>query len=544
MGRRAKVKSNREPASESAAEAICEPASGEAPKPTPGSPNSHTDLPAFAAANLAIRSKDGAVVPLAFNAVQRTVHDRLERQLSDTGRVRALILKARQPGISTYVEARFYWKVIRRHGVRAYILTHLRDATDAIFEMVDRFHARNTDPAKPHVGASNAKELWFDRLDSGYRVGTAGSKAVGRGHTIQFFHGSEVAHWPNAGQHMAGVMQAVPDGRDTEIILESTANGPGGLFFDLCKAAERGEGDFILIFVPWFTHEEYRETPPKSWSPPPLIAEYGRLHDLSRAQLYWAWRKNAGLVGACGAPGDDICWLFRQEYPATAEEAFHGSAHDGLIRAELVVAAIGYNAPDQSHAPLILGVDIARGGGDMTRIIDRQGRRVGYHINRTIDSPDLMEVAGMVAAEIERLNPHMTFIDGTGIGAGVYDRLRERGFKKITLVNFGAKPTDGRRYANKRAEMWGRMAEWLADPGGADLVRDDALHVELCAPGCSFDSNSRMILEPKEKLRERLGFSPDGGDALALTFAEVVRSEKPAMPLKDTADFHYRIFGG
>ncbi len=174
-------------------------------------PEDESDFPAFAKRNLRIRSKDGAIIPLKLNAVQRLVHARLEAQRAETGRVRALILKARQPGVSTYVEARYYWQVTRRAGVRAYILTHLRDATDAIFEMVDRFHDRNPDEDKPHIGASNAKELYFDRLDSGYRVGTAGSRAVGRGHTIQFFHGSEVAHWPNAGAFPAAAHEQALD---------------------------------------------------------------------------------------------------------------------------------------------------------------------------------------------------------------------------------------------------------------------------------------------------------------------------------------------
>jgi hypothetical protein len=99
---------------------------------SPARPDNASDFPAFAAENLLIRSKDGAIIPLELNAVQRRVHGKLEGQLKDTGRVRALILKARQPGVSTYVEARYYWWVTRRRGVRAYILTHLRDATDAI----------------------------------------------------------------------------------------------------------------------------------------------------------------------------------------------------------------------------------------------------------------------------------------------------------------------------------------------------------------------------------------------------------------------------
>ena len=183
-----------------------------------------------------------------------------------------------------------------------------------------------------------------------------------------------------------------------------------------------------------------------------------------------------------------------------------------------------FTAPDQSAAPLVLGVDVARGGGDLTRIVDRQGRCAGHQCDMVIDSPDLMEVVGLVAKEIDRLDPVMTFIDVTGLGAGVYDRLKERGYRRVvTGVNFGSKARDDDRYANKRAEIWGRMAEWLADPGGADIPDSDELHSHLCAPGYGFDSNSRLLLEKKEDIRKRLGLSPDLGDALALTFAETVR---------------------
>ncbi|MBK19731.1 MAG: hypothetical protein CMM52_12935 [Rhodospirillaceae bacterium] len=140
--------------------------------------------------------------------------------LQRTGRVRALILKARQPGVSTYVQSRFYEKLLRRHGTQAYILTHQRDATEVIFEIAERFHENNPDPNKPKTAVANAKEICFAEIDSGYRVGTAGSKAVGRGQTFQLFHGSEVAFWPNPGSHMAGLMQAVPDTDDTETVLD------------------------------------------------------------------------------------------------------------------------------------------------------------------------------------------------------------------------------------------------------------------------------------------------------------------------------------
>lgn len=497
----------------------------------------------YAARNLYIRTKTGAIRPFALNRVQQALHRKLEDQRRRTGRVRALVLKARQPGVSTYVEARFYWQVVRTPGVRAFILTHLRDSTDVIFEMVERFHARNPDPDKPRVAAANAHELLFAAIDAGYRVGTAGSRSVGRGQTLQLFHGSEVGHWPNAAAHMSGVMQAVPEAPGTEIILESTANGPAGLFYDLCKAAERGDSDYELLFIPWFAHDEYATPPPAGWVAPPAFVSYGALHQLAPDRLYWAYRKNETLSRACGADPGEPCWLFRQEYPATAEEAFRGADHDGLIRAETVIRARAHTAPDQHHAPLVLGVDIARGGGDRSHIIDREGRRAGGHVNRSLDSADLMQVAGHVAREIDRLDPAMTFVDGTGIGAGVYDRLRERGYRRLRLVNFGARAEDPRRYANRRAEMWDRLKEWLADDAGVSIPDDDSLQAQLCAPGYGFDSNGRLLLEAKEKSRERLGASPDAADALALTFAEMIRREAGMPPLGPRASSDYSVFG-
>ncbi len=221
--------------------------------------------------------------------------------------MRALILKARQPGCSTYVEGRYYWKVTQRRGVRAFILTHKQDATDNLFGMVERFHLNCPAPVRPQTGKSNAKELAFPLLDSGYKVGTAGTEGVGRSDTIQYFHGSEVAYWKNADSHMGGVLQAVPDEPGTEIILESTADGLGGLFYSMCKAAERGDSGYILIFLPWFWHGEYRKAAPEDWQSPADFQDYATLHSLDAEQLYWAYLKNRDLAQSISAPDDKIC---------------------------------------------------------------------------------------------------------------------------------------------------------------------------------------------------------------------------------------------
>ena len=86
--------------------------------------------------------------------------------------------------------------------------------------------------------------------------------------------------------------------------------------------------------------------------------------------------------------------------------------------------------------------------------------------------------------------------------------------------------------------MWGEMRNWIADPAGVDIPDEDSLHTQLCAPvwgkgATRYDSNSRILLEPKEHIKERLGFSPDGGDALALTFAMPVTPRRSAIAYPD-----------
>lgn len=484
------------------------------------------DLELYCASLVKIKDKAGRTSFFQLNYAQQYVDERLNRQLAETGRVRALILKARQLGISTYVGGRYYRKTTLYGGQRTYILTHEDKSTQALFEMAKRIHDNMDADFRPAATTQNANELDFGGIDSGYRVGTAKNvSGLGRGMTIQNFHGSEVAFWPHAEKHFSGVMQAVPEIDGTEVILESTANGVGGTFYDQWQLAERGASEFIAIFIPWFWDPEYRRDVPAGFRPSVDELAYMEAHGIDLEQICWAHFKNLSLGGEPGK----FCWLFRQEYPANAEEAFQTSGEDTLIKPEAVMRARKFEAPPQEHAARVLGVDVARGGGDFTRLLDRQGRAVGKLVNKTIDSRDLMVVTGAVVRAIMDNDIHMAFIDVTGLGAGVYDRLVEIGLgKRVTPVNFSQTAEDDDKYRNKRAEIWARTGIWLDDPGGADIPDDNVIHRHLCAPTYFFDSNGRLQLESKEKMKERLGFSPDGGDALALTFSETVVLPKTA----------------
>ena len=284
------------------------------------------DLAHYAKKCLRIRTKSGAVVPLEFNSGQAHLHKQIEQQKRETGRVRVLILKGRQMGISTYIQARFYHLTSHHKGTRAFILTHQDEATKNIFEMAQRFHDHCPELVKPQTGASSAKELHFDQLDSGYRVSTAGTKATGRSATLQYFHGSEVGFWPNAETHAAGALQAVPSSDGSEVLLESTSDGPLGLFHDMYRAAESGQSEYLAVFIPWFWLPEYRADNP-TFEPTTEEQAYADTHGLDRQQLAWRRLKVRELNGV---------WNFRREYPATPDEAFAAERPGALWTRDLI----------------------------------------------------------------------------------------------------------------------------------------------------------------------------------------------------------------
>lgn len=481
-----------------------------------------TDFQHYAAKCLRIRTKSGDIAPLGLNQAQLYLHGRLEAQRERNGKVRALVLKGRQQGVSTYIGGRYYWRASHSKGVRVFILTHEQDATNNLFGMVERYHSHCPDLVKPVTGAANAKELSFEALESGYAVGTAGAKAVGRSQTVQLFHGSEVAFWPNAKTHFAGVVQAIPDLPGTEIVLESTANGVGGEFHERWQQAEAGIGDYEAIFIPWFWQDEYRREVPTDFQLDEEEQAYLDAHKLDLEQMVWRRAKIAELK-------DEL--LFKQEYPATAAEAFQLTGHDSFIKSELVLAA--RKASCVGIGPLVIGVDPARFGDDRFSISWRQGRKVSKVESKS--KIDTVAGANWVKQVIDADKPARVFIDVGGVGAGVVDILHSWGgvyLELVTPINFGGQPQepeiilpDGSKSAgprNRRAEMWSRSRDWLSEPGGADIPDTDSLQADACGPGYSYDVNQRLLLESKEHMRGRGVRSPDEWDSVVLTFAEPV----------------------
>ena len=193
-----------------------------------------------------------------------------------------------------------------------------------------------------------------------------------------------------------------------------------------------------------------------------------------------------------------------------------------LIGAGCIKKALEYKIDNvNSNWPLVVGVDPARFGDDATAICFRRGRQA-YKV-KAYRKKTVVEIANIVAAIINEYRPVRVNIDIGGLGAGVFDILVDRGYQDIVrAVNFGEKAQDQERYGNRRAEMWNRLNEWLNAEMPVSLIDDDGLLlIDLTAPEKRFDRLGRLLLEPKEDIKKRIGRSTDVGDALALTFAEL-----------------------
>lgn len=355
------------------------------------------DFSYYASKALKIRTKDGEVVNLRLNEAQRRLVEMVNNQLATEGKVRVIVLKARQMGLSTAIGAYMYWWTSQRRAQKAMVVTHHADSTKALFDMTRRYYDNTPDALKPTTRYSSRKELSFAKLDSGYAVATAGGDAVGRGETITVAHLSELAFWPRgtAKDILNGILQAIPNRPNTCVFIESTANGVSGEFYNMWQGAVDGTNGYLPVFLPWFIQDEYREPVPEGFERTPEEERLVELHGLDDEQLMFRRRKVA-------QNGID---LFKQEYPSTPEEAFLTTGRPVFNPDQLATIAetaprscptmglVGENLVEDRRGELkvfkpldpretyYIGADVAMGvrGGDysVAQILDSKKEQVG-----------------------------------------------------------------------------------------------------------------------------------------------------------------------
>lgn len=299
---------------------------------------------------LYIRDKKSQLIQFVLNNAQNIVMKEIKK-CEEEGRLkRFIILKARQMGLSTLFEGLIFQDTVNNPFKNSLIVAHEEPASVNLFNMSKLFYESLPDVIRPMKKYNNGKILSFENpendenkksLNPGLRskitIATAGSGEVGRSATIHNLHASEVAFFPDAKTTMLGLLQSIPDEMNTLVVLESTANGVGGYFYDMWQKAVKGENDFIPIFLPWFTDPGYTREFRSEVEKEQFIDEIEtvsydnngkEIHtyerdlmakfDLTYEQLNW---RKFTIENKC--QGDEI--LFMQEYPATAEESFISS---------------------------------------------------------------------------------------------------------------------------------------------------------------------------------------------------------------------------
>lgn len=217
-----------------------------------------------------------------------------------------------------------------------------------------------------------------------------------------------------------------------------------------------------------------------------------------------------------GEDSDFVRIRVKGEFPRVDATSF--------IPLTLVREAIERPIEPQTYQPIILGVDVARFGDDASVIYPRRGRDALTHLPEIYFGLSTMQFVERIAIAFHHYQAAVVMVDSGGVGGGVVDRLRQLSIPVIE-VDFGAGPSGtnlverGVRYANKRAEIWGALRDWLPTGAIPEFVHGIDLVSELVAPTYSLNAKEAILLESKKDMRRRGVASPNVADALACTFA-------------------------
>ena len=263
---------------------------------------------------LQIYPKDASLglIPLKINSAQKLVVKALDQQMKDTGYVRLIISKYRQAGFSTISSAYIFHRALFYGNTKAVIISLDKPTTESIFSMSQTFWAELPKDIQPALDKSNVREMSFQENGSKYRVWTAGADNPGRGTTNTCLLADEAAFWLNGERILAGMFQSIALLPGSIIIINSTSHGAQGIYYELWNKAEKGEGIFQPLFVPWYLQDEYTLEAPDGLE---LTLEEKKLkekYNLTDGQVYWRRIKISETSTS----------TFKQEYPFTAEESF------------------------------------------------------------------------------------------------------------------------------------------------------------------------------------------------------------------------------
>jgi hypothetical protein len=488
----------------------------------------HKSYQYFARHVLKIKTDDG-IIPFEFNMVQQYIDWRAKDQIKRTGRVRMIVVKARQQGCSEYVCGRGFKKAIQEPATSVYILSHEDKSVAKLFDKVDRYCRFAKDYAQalvPEETTANKYQKKF-KNESNYTVGTAGSDNTGRSDTNKFGHLSEPAHYSNDAGIKSGLLQTISNKPGTEIWWESTANGLNW-FHELCEKAVKGLNGYEVIFCPWFWSDKYTEPAPEGFKRTEeenALSATATIWDnklkeivlkpLTDGQLQWRRLKIEEL-------GEK---LFKQEYPATYAEAFQATGESFIDNMKVEQAR--KCEVEETYGANILGVDPAHKNDRMVLLL-RKGRQVIDFWTRNTKKEPIsdQQQKEWVAKIIDEYDVDRVEID-TAHGYGLASKLRDSGYQDVVNeVDFG-EGADDPQFLNKRAELFHRARDWFNEKGVNIPDSDDFASDIACIPEPTPTDTGRLKFKSKADIKaDRNGVSPDIWDAFVLTFAERVKPKE------------------
>lgn len=279
------------------------------------------DFPYFCERFIYIKNKDGDKVLFKLHKYQVRLWNLIQRMIAEKRPVRIIILKSRQLGFSTMMQAYLLWRTILNPYSGCLTVAHDDKSSSELFTKIE-FAYENLPPwmldslEAAKNTAIRGKKLSFGKpLNSSFFVDTAGNKNIGRSMTFQRAHLSEVAFWENIELKMYGLLQALGKRAGSECIIESTANGMGTYHQKLWERAVGGKGMWEAFFVGWSEDPDCTLPAPDDYTLNADERDLQRRYNLTRDQLWW---RRITIDDECG--GDEL--LFRQEYPIEPDEAF------------------------------------------------------------------------------------------------------------------------------------------------------------------------------------------------------------------------------
>lgn len=358
-----------------------------------------TDTPFFARHCLTVLTEDKRPVRLEARPWQaRTpltpshvipLDEALESQRANGQPQRAIILKARKLGMSTWMQAKMFQRVALHPFQYALTVAHTRGAAAVLYDMASLMWERMPNerelseliygvgaerpppfdfkPRRLNKGESRNGARWMVLGDplrrveaSIYETLTAGAKGGGRASTPSILHGSEVAQYEDP-EYVVGLLNAVPKTPESIVVLESTARGFNHFYERWVRAKDGAEdpetgGLYVPLFYGWqdnpfnslpFVSDGARDRFERTVGDPagggdPEEVELVEQFGVTLEQLRW---RRVTIGEECGGDVE----FFHQEHPATDMQAFIGSGRP-VFPAILVARAI--QAAESAPAPV------------------------------------------------------------------------------------------------------------------------------------------------------------------------------------------------